>query len=63
MRTEKSLFNADPPVFELSGNGIHLTAVSANSPMLDMRGDGFAIHTGWGREAGFPSDGRRVGLS
>jgi hypothetical protein len=32
---------------EKGGNGVHLTGLSGEAPMLDMRGNGFAVHTGW----------------
>jgi Ca2+-binding RTX toxin-like protein len=41
------VFNADPLVLDLTGNGINLTAVSYDSPMLDVNADGFLVHTGW----------------
>jgi hypothetical protein len=47
VRTGMKFFNADPLVFDLSGTGIDLTAQSEAAPMLDMRGNGFAVHTGW----------------
>ena len=40
-------FNVDPLVFDLTGQGINLTAMSSVSPMLDMLGTGFAVNTGW----------------
>jgi hypothetical protein len=40
-------------VFDLNGGGINLTAMSNASPMLDMQGNGFAVHTGWVQ----PNDG------
>ncbi len=40
-------FNVDPLVFDLTGQGINLTAMSPVSPMLDMLGTGFAVNTGW----------------
>ncbi len=46
-RTGQTFFNSDPLVFDLSGTGVDLTALSDAAPMLDMRGDGFAVHTGW----------------
>jgi Ca2+-binding RTX toxin-like protein len=45
--TGKTIFNADPLVFDLTGAGINLTSLSSASPMLDMEGTGFAMHTGW----------------
>jgi hypothetical protein len=47
VRTGMTFFNNDPLVFDLSGTGIDLTAQSEAAPMLDMRGTGFAVHTGW----------------
>jgi Ca2+-binding RTX toxin-like protein len=46
-QTGKTFFNADPLVFDLSGNGIDLTSLDSTSPLLDMRGTGFAVHSGW----------------
>jgi Ca2+-binding RTX toxin-like protein len=46
-KTGKTFFNSDPLVLDLSGTGINVTALSDTAPMLDMRGDGFAVHTGW----------------
>jgi Ca2+-binding RTX toxin-like protein len=40
-------FHVDPLVFDLTGQGVNLTAMSTASPMLDMLGTGFAVHTGW----------------
>ena len=40
-------------MFDLSGGGVNLTAMSSAAPMLDMQGTGFAIHTGWAE----PNDG------
>jgi Ca2+-binding RTX toxin-like protein len=37
----------DPLVFDLTGGGINLTAVSAAAPMFDANHTGFAVHTGW----------------
>jgi hypothetical protein len=37
----------DPLVFDLTGAGINLTAESSASPVLDMNGNGFAVHSGW----------------
>ena len=34
-------------MFDLAGNGINLTPVSTAAPMLDMQGNGFAVHSGW----------------
>jgi hypothetical protein len=46
-RTGKTFFNSDPLVFDLGGTGVNLTALSGAAPVLDMRGNGFAAHTGW----------------
>jgi hypothetical protein len=52
-KTGQTFFNSDPLVLDLSGTGIHVTALSDSAPMLDMRGNGFAVHTGWvGAEQG-----------
>jgi hypothetical protein len=52
-KTGQTFFNSDPLVLDLSGTGIHVTALSDSAPMLDMRGNGFAVHTGWvGAEEG-----------
>jgi hypothetical protein len=39
--------NDDPLVLDLSGNGVNLTGETSVSPMFDMNGTGFAVHTGW----------------
>jgi lipopolysaccharide export system protein LptA len=39
--------NDDPLVLDLAGNGIKLTGETSVSPMFDMQGTGFAVHTGW----------------
>lgn len=41
------IFNADPLVLDLTGNGINLTAVASDAPMIDVNADGFLVHTGW----------------
>ena len=46
-RTGKTFFNNDPLVFDLGGTGVDLTALGSRAPALDMRGNGFAVHTGW----------------
>ncbi|MFM0665829.1 calcium-binding protein, partial [Paraburkholderia sediminicola] len=57
-----------PLVIDLTGNGIQLTPLSANSPYFDLTGDGFARKTGWvGQGTGLlcfdPSDGPIEGIS
>jgi hypothetical protein len=47
VRTGKTFFNNDPLVFDLGGTGVNLTALGSAAPLLDMRGNGFAVHTGW----------------
>ncbi len=37
----------DPLVFDLTGDGINLTAVSSAAPTFDIAGTGFGIQTGW----------------
>jgi hypothetical protein len=37
----------DPIVFDLTGEGINLTATSSVAPTFDMNNTGFAVHTGW----------------
>jgi hypothetical protein len=46
-RTGKTFFNNDPLVFDLGGTGVNLTTLGSRAPALDMRGNGFAVHTGW----------------
>jgi len=43
----KPLFNGDPLVLDLDGNGVNLTPVSDYAPALDMNVNGFLVHTGW----------------
>jgi hypothetical protein len=45
--TGLQFFHVDPLVPDLTGGGVNLTAMSTASPMLDMLGTGFAVHTGW----------------
>ena len=47
VRTGKTFFNNDPLVFDLGGTGVSLTPLSSVAPMLDLRGNGFATHSGW----------------
>jgi Ca2+-binding RTX toxin-like protein len=49
VKTGKTFFNesSDPLVFDLTGNGIRLTAESEVAPMFDMNSNGFAVRTGW----------------
>ena len=46
-QTGKHFFAADPLVLDLSGNGLALTGESTASPVFDMFGTGFGVHTGW----------------
>jgi Ca2+-binding RTX toxin-like protein len=48
-QTGKTIFprGNDPLVFDLTGGGINLTAVSAVAPLFDANRTGFAVHTGW----------------
>jgi hypothetical protein len=39
--------NDDPLVLDLTGRGVNLTGETNVSPMFDMQGTGFAVHTGW----------------
>jgi hypothetical protein len=41
------LVKHDPLVFDLSGNGLHLTDVDLSSAYVDYGGDGFAVRSGW----------------
>jgi hypothetical protein len=46
--TSKPLFpGMDPLVLDLTGGGINLIGESDVSPVFDMNGDGYAVHTGW----------------
>ena len=47
---------ADPLVLDLTGNGLDLIGESQTSPMFDIWGDGFEVHTGWVK----PDDGMLV---
>jgi hypothetical protein len=41
------LVKHDPLVFDLSGNGLHLTDVNLSATYIDFNGTGFATRTGW----------------
>lgn len=45
--SENRVAGSDPLVFDLDGDGLELTAVSAVSPLFDVDGDRFAERTGW----------------
>jgi hypothetical protein len=57
------IFHTDPLVFDLTGAGINLTALSDGaSPMLDMEGTGFCAGlSGRGRRCAPRQPGRRLG--
>jgi|SRR5579883_159192 len=50
--TGKHFFAADPLVLDLSGQGLALTGESSASPIFDMFGTGFGVHTGWVQPSG-----------
>ena len=39
--------NVDPLVLDLTGAGLNLRGVSTVAPSFDLKGDGFAVRTGW----------------
>ncbi len=43
----KPLFGGDPLILDLDGNGVKLTPLGSDSPVLDMNVDGFLVRTGW----------------
>jgi hypothetical protein len=50
---QANLFNADPLVLDLNGDGLNLTGMSSIAPSFDMFGTNFAVPTGWVQ----PTDG------